>query len=155
MRKQRLFFQTCNLGWCFRLSVTVFIFSLYPHVYSSSCCTSQTSGPTMFSYCLIQMLHLHYSTLRLILVWMKGDSQWHYLYTVHMYFLSTNWSVAYFKNQCWVSVCISQWKRVSVQLLLDSFFFLYFRFSVKCGVPLSSLRLNLVMINSWSNKRLM
>lgn len=111
------------------------------------------SGQTMFSSCLIKMLHLHYSiTLTSCLKDLLQTvtcSDIIYIQFICI-FIYINWFCGIFL--CWVSLfCISQWKCVTVQLL-DSWFICNVRFAVKCAVPLTSFRLNCVMINSSRNK---
>jgi len=113
--------------------------------------------PARFSSCLIQIVTF---TLLNTTSHSGLKERWHYLYTGLMHFLSTlisplhifktNVGFLLFPNGN-VSVC-------NFSLIIINFFW-EVRFSVKCVVPLSSLRPNrmmmMMMINSWSNKRFM
>ncbi len=155
MGKQRLLFWKCHFEWCFRLWRPLPQSCLFSaciqnkagslHVYSTSCCT----------WLYIQKwskydinTNSHYSV---ILVWTIFCKRWLavtlFIESSYVFLSTLIGSLHIFKNQCWVSVCISQWKSVSVQLLFD-FCRHIVRFAVKFVVPLSILKLNLVMMNN-------
>lgn len=157
MGKQRVLFSRCHFGWCFRLFVTVsatvlFILSLYWEQGRFSTCLLSGSdwlmlGQPMFSSCLIQMLHLHYSiTLRPIHVWTLFCKRL-FIYSSYVFYL--HWLVRCIFLKAMLGCLFVYFPMQKVSVCSFSLIFCNaVRFAVKFVVPLNSFSLNLVMINS-------